>query len=249
MKLVVLVGILVACACDSPMPVAPTSSPLPASTSTPPPVPTSSPLPVNTVTIQLTGQVFDGDRQTPVQGALISLSSVDAPGRIRKPLPVEEAGTITDRDGRFTFDTNLEEGWRAVAVSISRDGYDPLDTAYFPPRETNATLVVFPTLSLRSGESFEMRTFLGALNCGDDGYYCRRVRINALASEAVDVEVTSVQNENVGISRTPVFFGAPSERQITVAGNSEVWILALSVKPTGVYHVFQQRVTVIARRQ
>ena len=90
-----------------------------------------------------------------------------------------------------------------------------MDIYVAPSDVTAATLRVLPMLTIRPGESLTMRTFSGALNCGNDGYLCRRVIINALPGELIDVEVMPVQDQEVGILQGRVGFFFPSQRQIT----------------------------------
>jgi len=152
-----------------------------------------------------------------------------------------------DANGVFALVANIPQTWDGLQLSVTRDGYEPMAIYIAPSDVTAATLRVLPTLTISAGESLTMRTFSGWMNCGEDGYYCRRVRISASASELIDVEATPVQDQQVGIVQGRVGFFFPSQRHITVSGGSDAWIYAGS--PTSIApFLYDQLVTLTARR-
>ena len=236
-------------ACNSP------SAPTPDSMPNAPVVPRSSPIsPVfEMVDVRVEGRVVDADRGTAVPHAVVTpvgfcaRGTTEAGGACRDV--VTPAPSVTaDANGVFALMANIPQTWDELLLAVTREGYEPMDIYIAPSDVTAATLRVLPTLTIRPGESLTMRTFSGAVNCGNDGYLCRRVIINALPSELIDVEVMPDQDQEVGIVQTRVGFFFPSERQITVSGSSEVWIYGGTLTTTPFYHVFEQRVTVRARR-
>ena len=71
--------------------------------------------------------------------------------------------------------------------------------------------------------------------------------VGASPGELIDVEVIAVDGQDVGILNRSDPLNFPSQRQVTVSGG-EVWIYAGAAQPTAVRGVFDQRVTVSARR-
>ena len=74
---------------------------------------------------------------------------------------------------------NIPQTWDELWLEVTRDGYESMDILVPPSDVTAATLRVLPRLTIHPGESLTTRTFHGSINCGMDGWSCRRVIINA----------------------------------------------------------------------
>ena len=85
------------------------------------------------------------------------------------------------------------------------------------------------------------------MNCGYEGYLCRRVMVSALPDGLIDVDVLAIDGQDVRILNNSGGFNFPSQYPVTVSGG-EVWIYAGAAQPLAVRGVFDQRVTVSARR-
>ena len=110
-----------------------------------------------------------------------------------------------------------------------------------PDEVTAARLWVFSTLTVSPGESLTIRRFLGAMNCGYEGYLCRRVMVSALPDGLIDVDVLAIDGQDVGILNRSDPLNFPSQRQVTVSGG-KVWIYAGAAQPIlAVRGVFDQR--------
>jgi hypothetical protein len=153
-----------------------------------------------------------------------------------------------DANGVFALMANIPQTWEELLLGVTREGFERIEIYVRPSDVTAAILRVFPTITISPGEKFTTRTFLGATNCGNEGYYCRRIVIKASPGELIDVEVIPVEGGTVGISERSDPWSFPSQRQITVSGRTEVWIYAGSTTMTPFWHVFEQPVTVTARR-
>ncbi len=152
-----------------------------------------------------------------------------------------------DANGVFALVANIPKTWDELLLGVISDGYEPMRIYVAPDEVTAARLWVFSTLTVSPGESLTIRTVLGSMNCGYEGYPCRRVMVSALPDGLIDVEVLAVDGQDVGIFNSSSSFNFPSQREVTVSGG-EVWIYAGAAQPTAVRGVFDQRVTVRARR-
>jgi len=241
--------LIVALGCQARSPTAP---PSPNSLPTAPDVPSSlSPVLGEMIDVRVEGRVIDADSEKPVSGAVVTpggfcaKGTTSAGGACRRVDPGADRVT-TDANGVFAVVANIPQTWDQLWLEVTRDGYEHMDI-FVPPSDVRAsTLRVLPVLTISPGGSLTTRTFHGSLNCGMDGWYCRRVIINAPPSDLIEVEVIPVEGQ-VGILEGPAAMVFPSQRQVTVSGR-EVWIYAGSPTPTPFYHVFEQRMTVTARR-
>ena len=71
--------------------------------------------------------------------------------------------------------------------------------------------------------------------------------VSALPDGLIDVDVIAGDGQDVGILNRSDPLNFPSQRQVTVSGGN-VWIYAGAAQRTAVRGVFDQRVTVSARR-
>ena len=142
---------------------------------------------------------------------------------------------------------SIPKTWTVLHFRITRDGFEPVHDLLHPNEVTGAQLWVSPTLAISAGESLTISKFLFQQTCGWEEILCRRVLVRASPGGAIDLEVTGGDGQNFGISNTPGEFVFPP-RQVTVSGG-DVWVYAGTPTPTLFRPVFDQSVTVRARRQ
>jgi len=220
--------------------------------------PTPSPTvatPASTIAVRVEGRVIDGEREAPVPGAIITLTEVTANGRYQQPSQPAPQTTAED-DGRFVFTLDLSPDWRNITLKVTRGGYDSTRIYLPPTMVTAADVRVFPTLTIRPGESIDMRVFLGSYVYSDESHLCRRILIES-SGESIDVEaVPADAHRDVGLVVGPSvnhpIYVKSYQRRVTVSGG-EVWVYPAGAEPTGVSSstgvgVFEQAVRLTAYR-
>ena len=160
---------------------------------------------------------------------MVTTVGVCYPGRCAQ---VDQPASVTaDENGMFSLTANLPESWREVLLGVAAAGYEPARKYVVPSSSTTAVLEVYCTLTIRPGESIEMRVFLGHYVCGDESVRCRRIVVES-AGELVDLEVTPIDGQgDAGLMPSAVFFDTVFQRRLTVAGG-EAWIIG--ALPNGV---------------
>ena len=198
------------------------------------------------VDVNVQGRVIDADRDRGVVNAVVTPSAYctprSCPDLRNPPAPSATAGA----NGVFNLVANIPKTWTVLHLRITRDGFEPVHDLVRPYEVTAAQLWVSPTLTLSAGESLTISKFLFDSTCGWEDILCRRVLVRASPDGPVDVEVTGGDGQNFGISSSAGEFKLPS-RQVTVS-SGEVWVYAGTPAPTAFRPVFEQSVTVIARR-
>ena len=119
-----------------------------------------------------------------------------------------------------------------------------------------ADVRVFPTLTIRPGQSLDMRVFLGSYVCSDESHLCGRILIES-SGESIDVEVVPADAHRdvglvVGPSVNHPIYVKSYQRRVTVSGG-EVWVYPAGAEPTGDSSstgvgVFEQAVRLTAYR-
>ena len=238
---IVIVALGLACASPStPTPVLPSA--------TDPQVPV-----FEMVAVSVAGRVIDADSDKPVRNAIVTPVRFCARGILPSSGECQDVknppapGVTADENGAFALVANIPKTWTELLLGVISDGYEPMRIYVLPDEVTAARLWVFSTLTVSPGESLTIRRFLGAMNCGYEGYLCRRVMVSALPDGLIDVDVHAVDGQDVGILNGSGPLNFPSQRQVTVSGG-EVWIYPGAVQSTAVRGVFDQRVTVSAGR-
>ena len=220
--------------------------------------PTPSPTvatPASTIAVRVEGRVIDGDREAPVPGAIITLAEVTADGRYQQPnQPAPQTGA--DDDGMFVLTLDLAPRWRNITLEVTRDGYDSTRIYVTPTEVMAADVRVLPTLTIRPGESLDMRVFLGSYVCSDESHLCRRILIES-SGESIDIEVVAAgADRDVGLVVGPTvnhpIYVRSYQRRVTVSGG-EVWVYPARAEHTGVSSgtgmgVFEQAVRLTAYR-
>jgi hypothetical protein len=201
-----VIAILVVAACS---PVTPTATNAPAAGD-----PTS-----RTVAVRLEGQVLDADRQQPIPGASVTTDSVlRASALTRVSLP---ASSVTDDSGRFVLNATLPADWSGVVLALARPGYESPSAVYMTPTSGAETLLMYPTVAIRSGQTIEVVVSLTNYVCGWESAVCRRLIVESPAGELIDVEVTPVNSaEKFGlvVGNQDPFVTGYDQRLVTLPG-------------------------------
>jgi hypothetical protein len=200
------------------------------------PTPTPSPRlppPPGTVAVGTRGRVIDVDSGHPIAGANVTTVSVcyrdSEPAGGRCHSIDQPARATADENGVFLLTVSLPSTWNALSLKAAKSGYETsASKGITPSTATDAVLEVYPTLTIRPGESIETRLSRGGQVCGWLSANCRRIVVESPAGESVDVEVISndTPDREVGLHADgDVFEDHGWPRRLTVLGG-EVWIIA-----------------------
>lgn len=188
-----------------------------------PPSPTA-PSPVRTVTVRVEGVVLDSDRDEPVPGVLIAPGSVhDSGGHSAR---IDSPSATTDANGVFALSADVPSDWRNLGLHFSRPGYEAGFTSV-GPAESVVVLKLRPTLTIRSGESLQVRHLpltAGYIGCFLDTWPCRRVIVESAVGELVDIEMSAYDpDQPLGLERTDTKLVPTFHRRLTVS--KEIWVV------------------------
>jgi hypothetical protein len=192
------------------------------------PVPTPAPVPAPApalITVTVSGRVLDVDREAMLSGAVVRMRRVTSPGLEYHPDPSESA--TTDETGAFRLVVTVPKEWTGLGLGITRDGYEPQNGNGVIPQTVNKnfTLLMYPTLNLRPGETISTRVHLGEYSCGEE-FVCRRIVVGGSPDAPVDIELIPMTGSgNVGLFLQPISYGYQGSfpHHITVT-SSEVWV-------------------------
>ena len=91
---------------------------------------------------------------------------------------------------------------------------------------------MYRTLTIRPGQSLDVRAGAAADSCFDDGIPCRRVFVEAPPGELVDLAATATNSAAQigldGYTETHTFSAPRWLRQLTVSGSGEVWVYGVT---------------------
>lgn len=199
-----------------------------------PPVPTNVGFAdgqADVITTRIEGRVVDEDDDA-LPDATVTIARVLSDGQYKPAEPSAGRATADDRGG-FGFDASLPRRWSEIVLRVVRDGYDPTDVYVDRSQATAVVLRAYRTLTIRSGESIDIRLSLGSYVCGLESWRCRRVLVSAPSGEVIDLEVTpSNADDEVGLlvgEIAPAFFKV--ERHVTLTGGP-VWIVGPNASVT-----------------
>ena len=188
-----------------------------------------------TTTMRVEGQVFDADNQAPVAAAAVTATFLRVDGQWRLPDPGQVGTAITDHTGRFVLEEIIRgRAWEDAGLRVTRDGYEPVHAAA-TPASTDVVVRLYPTLTIRPGESIDARLLdLDAYATPWDGVIARRVVIEAAPGEPIQVDLTPLDHPSIGLTTLSAFQapgdGAfPQHRMIVSTG--AVWITGISGWP------------------
>ena len=192
-----------------------------------PNAPTPAPVAVSTG-----GRVIDVDSGHPIAGANVTAVDV-CNSEFAASCRQQPARVTADENGVFLLTLFLPPTWNALTLNAARAGYETTKKVITASAPMDVVLEVYPTLTIRPGESIETRLSLGVEACGWLSANCRRIVVEAPAGESVDVEVIAndTQSREVGLDADGNVVeqdGWP--RRLTVPGG-EVWIIAQPFVP------------------
>jgi hypothetical protein len=218
---------------------------LPLTAPAPPSVP---PAPPSAVSVRVEGRVIDAETEQPIPRATVSTVGVCYPGRCEA---VEQPTSATaDDNGMFVITANIPETWSQLQLRPDGVGYETGHGYVTPSSVAAAELRLLRTLTIRPGESIEMRVFLGSYVCGFESHLCRRVLLQSSPGEPMDLEVIPADAQrDVGLFAGPQakhpLIVTSYPRRVTVSAG-EVWIYSAGFERTGIPDVFDQQVRLIA---
>ena len=156
-------------------------------TPSPPPPP-----PVATVTVEFGGRVVNAEAEGPVESVRVSLDGWSSSSPTQGWVSPKNSAT-SDGDGTFTLPLNLPVSWRFVYLKLTGPpGYDDTHQSFEPKTAADRPAIrMYPTLTIRPGESIEVRVDSSIVWCGWDGYACRRVLVAGSSGDPVELEVVS----------------------------------------------------------
>jgi hypothetical protein len=225
--ILVLVTLLTASGCEGNRPLAP-SPPAPS-----PPTVVGMP---EAVAVRVEGVVIDADTEQAVSDATVTVVHIRD---LHRPLPRPAPSAISDSNGRFVLTASFSMGWSEMALGVQRDGYESPVAIYLDPNAAVNTLRVYPTITIRPGESIDTKISLGSYVCGWESARCRRIMVPSFGDEAVNLNLIPLD----GQKEIGLFTGDPGTwpydfRHNVQTSKGEVWIIGA-----------QGRVTVTARRE
>lgn len=233
--LLVVIVVCGGCERESPTPqlYAPSpSAPSPTAPSGPPPL----------AVAQIVGRVVDADFENPISGAHVTSDQVcyqDLCVRLDQPY-----STVADHDGYFRLSPDLPQDWRTLSLKAAKPGFEPAQVSIQPGVAHFAVLMAYRSITIRAGESVQLRVLHFQDTCTEESIACRRISVDAPADESITLEVVPAQPEDAfGIIVTNVAYSLPPlQTRLTVRGGA-AWI----VRSPG-YMAGTGVVTVTARR-
>jgi hypothetical protein len=187
------------------------------------------PDPSREVVASVAGHVIDADTGQPVAGAVVTVVSVSAPRFQISSNTGLGTRAVADGAGAFRLEHLVREDWLSMGLNVARDGYEPRGGRVESAASDALALEMYPTLTLRRGESIQTRVRLRSYNCVDfdaqDGYPCRRVAIESAPGESVEVELVPPTGPDNGLELDAQRFSFEGyTRHVTVTSDA-VWII------------------------
>ena len=183
----------------------------------------TAPTPIPIVPVRLEGRII-GERDEPVPGAVVTVSEFCAPGNCRSMSPVVSQGA--NDQGVFVLTANLPSNWEDVFVHVTRDGFEPNQQYIVSTEVGSVVLRLLPRVTIRPGQSIETRLFLFTHSCGDEGWTCRRIVVEAAAGESMDLDVIHLDGQSVGLIVGPesTHPTSPIPPSRVTMSSGEVWL-------------------------
>ncbi len=221
-RILVLVILLTASSCEGNKPLAPA-----------PPAAVGMP---EAVAVRVEGVVIDADTEQAVPEARVTVVHIRD---LHRPLPRPAPSATSDSNGRFVLTGSFSMGWSEMALGVHRDGYESPVAIYVDPNAAVSTLRVYPTITIRPGESINTHISLGSYVCGWESARCRRIVVASAGGEAVNLNLIPLD----GQKEIGLFPGDPGTwpydfRHSVQIAKGEAWIIGVP-----------GRVTVAARRE
>jgi hypothetical protein len=143
----------------------------------------------------------------------------------------------------FRLTTNLPQGWNGLRLAVVSPGFEPATMVLDPESVSNAVLRAYRSITIRPGESVQLRVLLQQETCAYDDIACRPITVEASVGEGINVEVFPAQIDDAfGVIAEPFPFHVdPLETRLTVRGGTAWIVRSSSSTGTGM-------VTVVATR-
>jgi hypothetical protein len=185
--------------------------------SPPPPGPGT----VETVSVRFEGLVLDGDRDTPVAGAVVRVAQLASAGVFGHVALPESA--ISDGNGAFDLSTDLPTDWGYVVLVAESGGYLAGTRSVHKGADTTTVIKLIPPLTIRPGETLQARV-LSYVTCFLEDWPCRPVLVESPTGVLVDVEVIPAESDaQVGLEAPITGLFPTLNRRVTVSGG-DVWL-------------------------
>ncbi len=198
--------------------------------------------------VQIEGRVIDADFEKPIPGAHITTLDVCYPEvGCRRVDPPYSA--VANEQGIFRLTANLPQDWNELSLKVENPGFDPARMSLRPESATNVVLRAYPAITIRAGESVQLRVlFQETCTFADDEIACRRIGVEAAAGELINLEVLPQTQDVVGVMAEPFPLSLlPLQTRLTVSGGA-AWIVRSRFDGMGVASSGTGIVTVVARR-
>jgi hypothetical protein len=230
-----LIAIVFCSGCEGEPRIPTLSTPLP---TTPPDPPSGPP---SLAAAQIGGRVIEADFENPIPGAHVTTADVcyeDRCGPADQPY-----STVADEQGYFRLTANLPQGWRSLTLKVANPGLEPTQLTVRPDSAVFAVIKAYRLITIRPGESVQLRVLHFHDTCGMDGIPCRRMSVEAPADEPINLEVFPAQTEDVfGVMVGPFPFSLPPLQTRLTVRRGAAWIVRYPAFMSGT-----GMVTVVAR--
>jgi hypothetical protein len=206
------------------------------------PSPTTLPGPPVLAAAEIAGRVIEADFENPIPGAHITMDGVCYQDRCG---PADQTYTTDANDqGYFRLTANLPQDWRHVGLKVAKPGFEPAGLTVQKETATFAVLKAYRTITIRPGESVQLRVLHFQETCAEDSIACRRIIVESHGDELINLEVVPAQPEEVfGVLVPPFPYSLPPLQSRVTVRRGDAWIVRTPgfMSGTGM-------VTVVARR-
>jgi len=151
--------------------------------------------------------------------------------------------TVADEQGYFRLVASLPQDWKGVSLSVTHPGFEPARLSLNPETSRFAVLKAYRTITIRPGESVQLRVLHFQDTCTEESVACRRIIVDAPADEPVILEVVPLQAEDsFGLLTVPIADSLPPLLTRLTVRRGAAWIARPPVFMSGT-----GMVTVVAR--
>jgi hypothetical protein len=160
------------------------------------------------VTVELGGRLVNADDGSLLANVKVSVGAWAAPGTFNGPFPTQKT-TTSGAAGTFTLSVSVPSAWTFIGLSFTGlAGYDDADQRFEPSATPcrftpcwaaadRPTMGMYPTLTIRPGESIDVRVYPGVTMCAFAAAFdCRRVVVEASPAGPVELEIVTLVSNN-----------------------------------------------------
>jgi hypothetical protein len=191
---------------------------------------------------QIEGRVIEADFENPIPGAHITTDwscYQDRCGPGNQPY-----STVADEHGYFRLTANLPQDWSDLTLKVAHPGFEPAEFSLKPESARFAVLKAYRTITIRPGESVQLRVLHFQETCAEESIACRRIMVEAPGDELINLEVVPVQSEDAfGVLVAPFPYSLPPLQTRLTVRRGAAWIVRTPAFMSGT-----GMVTVVARR-